>query len=70
MINEICILDENKKLLCILPHGVFYDYEYHSYLKTGADIFDFSVKINSDTSNKVKGKNFVLFFRNNKARML
>ena len=70
MINEIYILDENKKLLCILPHGIFYDYEYHSYLKTGADIFDFSIKINSDTSNKVKGKNFVLFFRNNKARML
>ena len=70
MINEIYILDENKKLLCILQHGIFYDYEYHSYLKTGADIFDFSVKINSDTSNKVKGKNFVLFFRNNKARML
>lgn len=70
MINEIYILDGNKKLLCILPHGVFYDYEYHSYLKTGADTFDFSVKINSDTSNKVKGKNFVLFFRNNKARML
>lgn len=70
MINEIYILDENKKLLCILPHGIFYDYEYHSYLKTGADTFDFSVKINSDTSNKVKGKNFVLFFRNNKARML
>ena len=70
MINEICILDENKKLLCILPHGVFYDYEYHSYLKTGADTFDFSVKINKDTSNKVKVKNFVLFFRNNKARML
>ena len=69
MINEICILDENKKLLCILPHGVFYDYEYHSYLKTGADIFDFSVKINSDTSNKVKGKNFVLFFRNNNAKI-
>lgn len=70
MINEIYILDKNKKLLCILPHGIFYDYEYHSYLKTGADIFDFSIKINSDTSNKVKGKNFVLFFRNNKARML
>ena len=70
MIKEIYILDENKKLLCILPHGVFYDYEYHSYLKTGADTFDFSVKINKDTSNKVKVKNFVLFFRNNKARML
>lgn len=70
MINEICILDENKKLLCILPHGVFYDYEYHSYLKTGADTFDFSVKINKDTASKVKGKNFVLFFRKNKARML
>lgn len=70
MINEICILDENKKLLCILKHGIFYDYEYHSYLKTGADTFDFSVKINSYTSSKVKGKNFVLFFRNNKARML
>ena len=70
MINEIYILDENKKLLCILQHGIFYDYEYHSYLNTGADIFDFNVKINSDTSNKVKGKNFVLFFRNNKARML
>lgn len=70
MINEIYILDENKKLLCILPHGIFYDYEYHSYLKTGADTFDFSVKINSDTANKVKSKNFVLFFRNNKARML
>lgn len=70
MINEIYILDENKKLLCILPHGVFYDYEYYSYLKTGADTFDFSVKINKDTASKVKGKNFVLFFRNNKARML
>lgn len=70
MINEIYILDENKKLLCILPHGVFYDYEYHSYLKTGADTFDFSVKINKDTASKVKGKNSVLFFRNNKARML
>ncbi|SFJ33193.1 hypothetical protein SAMN02910355_2243 [Terrisporobacter glycolicus] len=69
MIEEIYILDENKKLLCILPHGTFYDYEYHSYLSTGADIFDFNVKINSDTANKVKGKNFVLFFRKNKARM-
>lgn len=70
MINEIYILDTNKKLLCILQHGEFYDYEYHSYIKTGADTLDFNVKINSNTMNKVKSKNFVLFFRNNKARML
>ncbi|WP_155485266.1 hypothetical protein, partial [Paraclostridium sordellii] len=69
MINEICILDSNKKLLCILPHGAFYDYEYHSYLNTGADTFDFHVKINNNTANKIKGRNFVLFFRGNRARM-
>lgn len=72
MIDKLYILDENKKLTCILSNEnevVFYDYEYHSYLNTGADTFDFSVKLNSDTKNKVKGKSFVLFFRNNRARM-
>ena len=73
MINNIYILDENKKLSCILSNTseeiVFYDYEYHSYLSTGADTFDFTVKINSYTKDKINSKNFVLFFRKNKARI-
>lgn len=73
MLDTIYILDENKKLDLILSNDdevTFFDYEYHSYLNTGADTFDFNVKLGKDSMKKVQGKSFVLLFRDNKARML
>ena len=66
MIDMIYILDTNKKVVLTLNNESFYDYEYHTYLSTGADTFDFTVK---DDKDKIKTKYFVLFFRANKPRI-
>lgn len=72
MIGTLFLLDSNKKLVYVASNEdevVFYDYEYHSYLETGADTLDFKLKLEKNARDKVKTKGFALFFRGNTARM-
>lgn len=69
MLGELIILDRNKKIIARVSPSFYFDYKYHSYLETGAESFDFSVRLDEELEQAIIEKNFVLFIRNNKIKM-
>ena len=70
MIGELKILDVNKKIIARISPSDYFDFLYHTYLSTGAETFDFSVQSNDEYSSVLVQRNYVLFERNEKLRML
>ena len=46
LIDELKILDVNKKIIARISPSDYFDFLYHTYLDTGAETFDFSVQNN------------------------
>ena len=69
MLGELIILDRNKKIIARLTPSIYFDFNYHTYLETGAESFDFSVVLNDELEQSLIEKNFVMFIRNNKIKM-
>ena len=79
MINSIYVLDNNKHVASILsvedvtmsnvPYGFIYDDLYSQYLNTGAETFEFTVKITPDNGYDLEEGNYVLFEYHNKLKM-
>ena len=69
LIDELKILDVNKKIIARISPSDYFDFLYHTYLSTGAETFDFSVQSNDEYSSVLVQRNYVLFERNEKLRM-
>lgn len=72
MLDSVFILDRNKKIVATLSlkgSNPFFDFSYHEYLATGANTFDFSIRLTEGLAEHIVEKNFVLFERNNKLKM-
>ena len=70
LIDELKILDANKKIIARISPSDYFDFLYHTYLDTGAETFDFSVQNNDKYSSILVQRNYVLFERNEKLKML
>ena len=69
MLGELIILNNDKKIIARISPSFYFDYNYHTYLETGAETFDFSVVLDEDVEQVLVEKNLVLFKRNDKYKM-
>ena len=69
MLGELIILNNDKKIIARISPSFYFDYNYHTYLETGAETFDFSVVLDEDIEQVLVEKNLVLFKRNDKYKM-
>ena len=69
MLGVLIILNNDKKIIARISPSFYFDYNYHTYLETGAETFDFSVVLDEDIEQVLVEKNLVLFKRNDKYKM-
>ena len=48
MLGELIILNNDKKIIARISPSFYFDYNYHTYLETGAETFNFSVVLEED----------------------
>lgn len=69
MLGDLQILDTNFKVIARISSSIYFDYNYHTYLDTGAETLDFSVQSKDEFEQVLKERNYVLFERNGKFKI-